>query len=796
MYCRKCGNHLDENYNFCNKCGTKYTADADTKVEKKVETNIVSTPKKEKNDDPAKVILIVGVFLVLFASFLFGIISWENLSSIFKISFFGVECLLFYLFSAILRKIESKLCRLFFIIGSILVPYTLSLIPYYNLFPEFFSNEAGIYIYLALCYVITGVIYILTNISFKSKFLEFLIYIDFALDIFFISKIFGLNISIIIFYELLYLTGLYFYSIFKKNILMRVFYYIGLSLAVIGSVISISFFIENKIDDIFNIINIVYIVLSISYIVGSSNRDELGALLIFPQYALSIYYICFKYVENKYFLIIYAVAILVMYIINSLQKNKIFKYFSLAFSYITLVFLFILSYNTLQYSLYSNLCVSLAILLLNIYVLIKDRLKVINYIIPLNILFTVLSVSKLYYKIETIYLFIGCSVVYMFIYLLLKAFKNKYDKTYFISALISLFLCFFNFRLGYNIPNMIILGLSAVFFLQALVFKEHKALEIISYVLFNIGTILFFNDLYYSVLFLSIFTIIFTALDEIMIKENMKGYYIYSLVLIILSVFVTSGIDYISIINSLYTSIYKPVEFFSSNSYPAYILVINLVSYILGYIVLYKKLNHFVFRRIYTIIGLFLINNIICLLIEPVLLSSIVSILAIIIIIISLFLGEIEDKVGATIISLPVLISFYRIIALEYSSLYDLYLFPLIVYTILLTEIINFKDKENKKVATLVPLTVITVFSFMLSIIAQNITISIVYNLIVGSIYVAIGAYRKYNYLIYLGIIVVLGLIFFKLFSIMNSVIAVITLIVIGFAFITIASILEINKKK
>ena len=182
--------------------------------------------------------------------------------------------------------------------------------------------------------------------------------------------------------------------------------------------------------------------------------------------------------------------------------------------------------------------------------------------------------------------------------------------------------------------------------------------------------------------------------------------------------------------------------------------------------------------------------------IEPVLLSSIVSILAIIIIIISLFLGEIEDKVGATIISLPVLISFYRIIALEYSSLYDLYLFPLIVYTILLTEIINFKDKENKKVATLVPLTVITVFSFMLSIIAQNITISIVYNLIVGSIYVAIGAYRKYNYLIYLGIIVVLGLIFFKLFSIMNSVIAVITLIVIGFAFITIASILEINKKK
>ena len=101
-----------------------------------------------------------------------------------------------------------------------------------------------------------------------------------------------------------------------------------------------------------------------------------------------------------------------------------------------------------------------------------------------------------------------------------------------------------------------------------------------------------------------------------MIKENMKGYYIYSLVLIILSVFVTSGIDYISIINSLYTSIYKPVEFFSSNSYPAYILVINLVSYILGYIVLYKKLNHFVFRRIYTIIGLFLINNIICLLLN------------------------------------------------------------------------------------------------------------------------------------------------------------------------------------
>ena len=124
MYCHICGNEFKDNNNFCSKCGTKRKVVKAKKVE--VQKNEEMKIEKEKTPfDSSKLILIVGVFLVLFSSFLFGIISWNNLSEIFKISFFGVECIFFYIFSILLKSVENKLSRLFMIISLVLLPYTL-----------------------------------------------------------------------------------------------------------------------------------------------------------------------------------------------------------------------------------------------------------------------------------------------------------------------------------------------------------------------------------------------------------------------------------------------------------------------------------------------------------------------------------------------------------------------------------------------------------------------------------------------------------------------------------------------
>ena len=46
--------------------------------------------------DIGKIILFLGVFLVIFSSFIFGIISWNNYGDLFKILFFAFETVLFF----------------------------------------------------------------------------------------------------------------------------------------------------------------------------------------------------------------------------------------------------------------------------------------------------------------------------------------------------------------------------------------------------------------------------------------------------------------------------------------------------------------------------------------------------------------------------------------------------------------------------------------------------------------------------------------------------------------------------
>ena len=73
---------------------------------------------------------------------------------------------------------------------------------------------------------------------------------------------------------------------------------------------------------------------------------------------------------------------------------------------------------------------------------------------------------------------------------------------------------------------------------------------------------------------------------------------------------------------------------------------------------------------------------------------------------------------------------------------------------------------------------------------------SIVINVCVSLAYIILGLYRKYNYLLYFGVIFIVATLIIKLFTILNSMAVVILLIIIGFILIGISLFVEFKKKK
>ena len=170
--CTKCKKENSDESIYCTKCGSKF----------------------KKEVDLTKIILLVGVFLVMFASIFFGILNWEHMEDIFRLLFFCFETCLFFIMSFALSKVSRVSSRIFFVIGLILTPFTLSMIPYYNLLPTILYNRALIFTYLAIIYLLTFGAYIAINIKFKGKILNYLSLLSLLISVISFTLIFTENI--------------------------------------------------------------------------------------------------------------------------------------------------------------------------------------------------------------------------------------------------------------------------------------------------------------------------------------------------------------------------------------------------------------------------------------------------------------------------------------------------------------------------------------------------------------------------------------------------------------------------
>lgn len=758
-YCTNCGSKIGKNNKFCTNCGTS------TKEKGKVEQN--------EQFDAQKTILILGIFLVLFSSFILGIISWKNLNEIFRIIFFAFECVLFFVLSFVLKKVGSKLNRLFFIIGLILIPYTLSLIPYYGLISEYFKKGPGLYVFLAIIYFVTFILYILINIKFKSKFITYLSIFSLFISIICFGLIFSENISLITLLIVLYMTIVSIISKIKRFSLdtqKALSVTAGILMILVVPFIIISIYNKSGLYNLIITSIIVLIYFASMYLrLHLNNNSVFNFFGPFILELITFIYI-FRFIDNSnIYLYVLTISTIILYFISTLFSNKLYKGTTLVVSYISLLssllyICFISNYQVL-------FTISLIFLIFNLINLLLFKFKFVNYIIPFNIFIVIYSLVKWFTPLEMIYILTITSLIFIIVYITLKMIKNKMSFTYLLTSYILLVFSLFDLIGIFRAINIAILLIMLLIFILGIAFKESEGFNILTYVTFNFTALFAFNYLnycyYYSFLTISGITLILSLIISKLLKINLKGYILYAEVLVFL------------------------ITLFNNMRYPWYVLLINLFILKISYISIIKVFNVKWYRILYMMLGLLTINRIIGTIIDPIVIASIISIFTLLFILIVIYLLDVEEDLTIVIMSLTSLIPYYSLINNISFNIDELYLLPLIIYDILLTSVIKFKSTETKKMLTIIPISIISYFFFVIHEGIESIIFDVIYSLML----ILLGLYRKYNFLIYFGIIFIIISIFFSIFTILDSIAVVILLIIIGFILIGVALFNEFKKK-
>lgn len=759
-YCTNCGTKLKPDSNYCTKCGTKIGG-------------ITKTVKK--GTDNTKLILILGIFLVLFSTFALGIITWKNLNEILRICFFGFETVLFFILSFVLKKIDSKIDRVFFVIGLIFIPYTLSLLPYYNLLPSYFNNGAGLFIYLALLYLVTTILYFIVNIKFKSKFVNILLLISLLISFINIGLFIDKGQSIIALLIVLYLIIIYLLShinlfgdTFKK--IVKVFTTIMMIIIVPYLMWAFILYSDSVINNILNIVTIV-LYLVFGYIKLHKDNNKLLEVVLPISYLMIIDTLIIVLFDGYDYIDAYIIGgiSILLSIISVFFNKKIFSLITTIFTYISLGLLVIV--YMIDESGIPLVILSFYLLIYNIFNIISKNAKVGHYFIPVTIFSIVLGIINEFFNVSFIYVLLISNLIFMIIYIILKLTKNKYALTYYITAFILSILAIFDINTDNLLLNSLIINIFIflelyLVFILSKIFKESKPYSVISFVFLNIASIIVFSEPYYGLLLLSGLTLIISLILNNKKNINLKPYIIYSQITLFIITFLTA---------------------FDHNVIS---LLFNVLLYILAYISILKYNNNKVWRIFYIIIGFISIYKIFGVVFGVETIADLLSIIVIIIALIIMYLLDIEKKLTLVLISLVVLIPYYNLIMLEFSSLDGLYILPLVIYIFALTEVIDFKDETNRKLTTIIPISVLSIFLVSFTDNIASIILDVIYSLLL----IILGLYRKYSYFVYFGVVLIIITILIKLFTILDSVALVIALIILGFILIGIGVYLEVKK--
>ena len=752
--CNSCKTKNNDDSVFCNNCGKKF----------------------KKEVDISNIVLLVGVFLVLFSSIFFGILNWNNMNNIFRLLFFLFETGLFFLLSLALKKISKVTSRIFFIIGLLLTPFTLSMVPYYDLLPNILHSGALIFLYLAIIYLLTFVGYKLINIKFKSKLLDYLALLALLISIIFAALIFNASALAMGLVLTIYMFALNIVSKIKKFSDNKSYYISSLILSFLLTIYSIFSFtgISNALYPLTGMI-IGAITLTIfvvdGYLKMFKEKTVMHFFTPFMFQLLSFILICaFFNFSNAGTIITLFLVNIALYFATFAFKSKLFSITTLVLTYVMIAFLTMLCMVLDEYVLL--VIVSGLSLIFSIILLVVKKYNFTHFMITLSVLTLVLGANKLLYNFDALIIIGFLLILYLIVYLVLNLINNKYDFMYLIIMLLLGIVAFFiQVETGFSVIKFIICTTFIIGYILINIFKEHISIRIIWYVILNLLLLTLFNDIYYSLLAISILTIVIGIVLQKTTKFNFGPYLLYAEIITFIA----------TLANDMDHNVYS--------------LFINVLAYILGYISLVNYHNKKPWKMAYIMIGLIFVTGLLEKIIAPEVISNLIALLIILIIITAMYLLDRFKSWELVIISLVALIPYYVLVNALYeeslSVLFELYLIPAIVYAIVLIFIIKWKSNTTRNIFILIPFFTFATILF----ITNSGVISTIIDAIFAVTYIILGLVKKYPLLLFFGIGVLVLTILLQLFTVLNSMAAIISLLVVGFVLIFVAIFYSTRKK-
>lgn len=757
-YCTNCGNKLKENSNFCTSCG-KPTKNELEKIKAKKQE------EKEKRKD--KTILWLGTLLVIVASIIFAFTNWENMERVFKIVFLIVESLIFFIISFVYKKLNNESSyKVMWFLGTIFIPIILNLVAEYELFGNYLSySGSGIFVYLALSSFICTVMYYLSYKFIKSNVFLYLGHIFLYFVIVFTLYAFKLDIVLE-----------------NNNLILIILSFINLIIIVLN------IFIKNRSINIFmSFIMLVLFFITIIYF-GISYYDSTTIFILFTYiFEIASLFILIKVSKKNFIIYLYPIFIYLLSTQAITQLNfynlqvyililvSILLYLILrsinnkAINIISFILLLIISYSSLI-NANANIILSCSIILLGLYIFIikcnigRVESSISEILLPVNIYLIISSLFDLFVSVKPELILLISSIICFTIFNIFDE-KNKKDnlnKVFEISAYILVLISSFIIILFKSTLTSFMLNefLWIYYFLYAFIKKKKKA-ESISMFSISIANLILCSisldiKLYYVILTIStILTVIYILSNRIGFKnKNLLIYFSYSFIILL--------------------------SLFNIKEYSMFAFMCNILLYVILYYIYNKREKiPFIFKYIFTLLGFILIYRLFDYFIDKEVIANLFTLITYIIIIISMYLLEIDSDRKITCY-IPVITIPYINLVNNVDIFSDIKIELIAMLIILLTMIIFEKIRPFKDTKLDDIFEVIVLIIIYLSIAQETIT----FNYIVSALYLFYGIIKKKDIFVTLGIVLILLSTLINLIQAFSTLATIFVILVIGISLI------------
>lgn len=769
-YCTNCGNKLKENSNYCTNCG-KPTKNELEKIKVKKQE------EKEKRKD--KTFLWLGTLLVILASIIFAFTNWENMASVFKIVFLIVESLIFFTTSFVFKKLNNgSSYKAMWFLGTIFIPIILNLVAEYELLGNYLSyTGSGIFVYLSLSSFVCAVMYYLSYKFIKSNVFLYLGHIFLYLVIVFTLYVFKLDtilennnlILIILSFINLIIIAL---NVFIKNRSINIFMsFIMLALFFVTFIcFGIDYYDSTT---IFLLFTYVFEIASLFILIKVSKKNFIIYLYPIFIYLLSTQAITQLNLYNLQVYILILVSILLYLILKSINNKAI--------NIISFILLLIISYSSLI-NANANIILSCSIILLGLYIFIikcnigRVESSISEILLPVNIYLIISSLFDLFVSVKPELILLISSIICFTIFNIFDE-KNKKDnlnKVFEISAYILVLISSFIIILFESTLTSFMLNefLWIYYFLYAFIKKKKKA-ESISMFSISIANLILCSisldiKLYYVILTIStILTAIYILSNRIGLKnKNLLVYFSYSFMILL--------------------------SLFNIKEYSMFAFMCNILLYVILYYIYNKREKiPFIFKYIFTLLGFILIYRLFDYFIDKEVIANLFTLITYIIIIISMYLLEIDSDRKITCY-IPVITIPYINLVNNVDIFSDIKIELIAMLIILLTMIIFEKIRPFKDTKLDDIFEVIVLIIIYLSIAQETIT----FNYIVSALYLFYGIIKKKDIFVTLGIVLILLSTLINLIQEFSTLATIFVILVIGISLIVYVLYKETKKNK